>query len=429
MLPWRQEKTPVFLRACASEPQARFINSDNAYPAFVAGYASGKTFAAMLRLLKLKYDYPTGDVAYYLPTYDLVRLIAYPRLTAILSDAGVGHTLNKQEHTLTIHGKGMIIFRTLDTPDKIIGYEVMDSLVDELDTLSAEKAEDCWIKIIARNRQPKPDGKINTVGVATTPEGFRFVYDRWEKVKEEGYELIRASTYSNAVHLAKGYILNLKRSYPKQLIAAYLEGKFVNLTAGAVYPDFDRVLNGTTAVIQPGEDLHIGVDFNVYNCSAAVGVIRGGKAAILDELVEMRDTPAVIATIKQKYGAAHPNIFVYPDASGANSHTTNAAESDIALLRQAGFKVRAPDANPRVKDRVAAVNGVTCNGLNERRFFVNARRCPTLVECLEQQVYDKNGEPDKSAGKDHMPDALGYFLHNRYPIAKIAPAKTSTLRV
>ena len=28
--------------------------------------------------------------------------------------------------------------------------------------------------------QKKPDGMTNTVGVGTTPEGFRFVYQQWE---------------------------------------------------------------------------------------------------------------------------------------------------------------------------------------------------------------------------------------------------------
>jgi hypothetical protein len=31
----------------------------------------------------------------------------------------------------------------------------------------------------------------------------------------------------------------------------------------------------------------------------------------------------------------------------------------------------------------------------KRRYRVNADRCPVLVECLEKQAYDKNGEPDK----------------------------------
>lgn len=413
--------TKILLRSRASTPQAAFVNAQDQFPAFVGGFGSGKTAAGLMRTLRLKFRHPSQDVAYYLPTYDLVRMIGYPRFSEVLTNARVRFSLNKAEHVLTIKGKGRVIFRTLDNPDRIVGYEVADSIVDELDTLKQVDAEHAWRQVIARNRQKKPDGSLNTVGVATTPEGFRFVYDRWSKNPEEGYRLIRASTYSNGRNLPAGYIDSLKRSYPAQLIAAYLEGQFVNLTAGAVYPDFGREANHTPETIAEGEDLHIGLDFNVYNCTAAVGVIRLGVPRILGELVKMRDTPHVITTIKEKFSGHRINI--YPDASGQSNKTVNATESDILLLQQAGFTVHVPNRNPFVKERVMAVNALICNSLGERRLMVNTLLCPTVTECLEQQIYDKNGEPDKSDGKDHAPDALGYFLHYRWPVVKPKPAK------
>jgi len=39
------------------------------------------------------------------------------------------------------------------------------------------------------------------------------------------------------------------------------------------------------------------------------------------------------------------------------------------------------------------------------------------VEALEKQAYDANGMPDKVTGFDHPPDALGYFIHSRFPAA------------
>jgi hypothetical protein len=88
-------------------------------------------------------------------------------------------------------------------------------MCDELDTLKTDKARDVWNKIIARNRQKKPDGSLNTVGVATTPEGFRFVYDRWKKNPAPGYRLIKATTMSNAANLPDGYIDSLRQLSPR----------------------------------------------------------------------------------------------------------------------------------------------------------------------------------------------------------------------
>jgi len=41
-----------------------------------------------------------------------------------------------------------------------------------------------------------------------------------------------------------------------------------------------------------------------------------------------------------------------------------------------------------------------------------------LTECLEQQVFDKNGLPDKESGLDHPLDALGYMVYWHYKIVK-----------
>jgi hypothetical protein len=299
----------------------------------------------------------------------------------------------------------------MDTPERIVGYEVADSIVDELDTLPIEKARDVWNKVISRNRQKKPDGALNTVGVATTPEGFRFVYERWHKSPAPGYRLIKARTESNAKHLPQGYIDSLRASYPSNLLAAYLEGEFVNLTSGSVYPHFDRALNGSSEEIKPTEPLHIGLDFNVGKMAAVVHVLRNDKPHAVLEYTDVFDTPAMIKLIQDRH-AGH-SIFVYPDASGRSRKSNNASESDLTLLTNAKFRVMVNHSNPAVKDRVLSVNKL----LESRDYKVNPDACPSLVESLERQAYDKNGEPDKTSGFDHINDAAGYFVCYRYPIA------------
>lgn len=54
----------------------------------------------------------------------------------------------------------------------------------------------------------------------------------------------------------------------------------------------------------------------------------------------------------------------------------------------------------------------------KRRWMVNTENCPGLKESVEQQVNDKNGEPDKAIGFDYINDAQGYFLAYRYSIRK-----------
>jgi len=410
-----------------TEPQFELVTTDKQFPAMVAGFGAGKTNALMKRALDLKFKYTTCNIAYYLPTYDLVRTIAFPRFQEELAAIGM---IEKQHYSLVqsltpmikIYGGGQIIFRTMDNPGRIVGYEVADSFIDELDTLKEEDAKNAWQKILARNRQKKPDGSKNTIAVGTTPEGFKFVYQRWKKAPpSDEYHLIKASTHSNAHNLPEDYIANLEADYPSNLIAAYLEGEFINLTSGAVYPAFDRTLNGSNEIIKPGEHLHIGMDFNVGKMSAIVFVQRGGDPHAVDELVGILDTPAMILAIKRKY-STHA-IYIYPDATGNNRKSNNASVSDIALLRQAGFNVYNNASNPAVKDRVLAMN-VMIEAGGRRRLKVNADMCPSFVEGLEKQAYDKNGEPDKTSGFDHGNDAGGYFISFRFPVVSGRVLKT-----
>jgi hypothetical protein len=401
-----------------TESQRAFVYNKAPFPAFVGGFGSGKTAAAIARIMTLKRLCPKQDVAYYLPTYGLVEDIAYQRFPELLEKNGFSYKLNRQAATLTLD-LGRIIFRTMDNPDKIIGYEVAHSVCDELDTLPIDKARNVWNKVIARNRQkafthagtPIP----NSVAVATTPEGFRFVYERWVKTKVAGYELVRAKTMDNAANLPADYIDNLRNSYSSQLLSAYLDGEFVNLTAGSVYPEFDRTLNATNETIIPNEVLHIGCDFNVTKMSAVIHVLRGDDPHAVMEITDVFDTPAMARIIKERYKDQGHAVMIYPDASGSGRRSNNASESDIAILKQHGFQVCVNPTNPAVKDRVLSMNRMLHNE-GVRRYRVNPQHCPHLVESLEKQPYSKDGEPDKSSGLDHILDAAGYFIAYKYPI-------------
>jgi hypothetical protein len=391
-----------------------FVRAEEQFPALVAGFGAGKTHAAVWRAIAKKMQYPRQNVGYYLPTYDLVRTIGFPRFEEVLEQAAIPFKTNKTDAVIQFGAFGSLIFRTMDTPERIVGYEVADSLVDELDTLPKDKARDVWNKIISRNRQKKPDGGLNTVGVVTTPEGYKWVYERWVRTTAPGYRIIKATTQSNAKNLPEGYISSLQASYPSQLLAAYLDGEFVNLAAGSVYPNFDRVLNFTNERIKPLEPLHIGLDFNVTKMAASVHVLRDGKPHAVDELTDVFDTPAMIGLIQRCF-QGHP-IYIYPDASGKARKSQNASESDLSLLRQAKFMVCVNQSNPAIKDRVLAMNQL----LDKRDYKINPDTCPALVEGLEKQAYDKNGEPDKTSGLDHILDAAGYFISYKFPVVSRA---------
>lgn len=406
-------------------PQAQFLAMPHKFKAFVAGFGSGKTWVGSSGLCKHFWEFPKINAGYFAPTYAQIRDIFYPTMEDVADEWGFKlkiHETNKEVHFYAGRQyRGTVLCRSMEKPGDIVGFKIGKALVDELDLLKKEKAETAWRKIMARMRY-KVDGLQNGIDVTTTPEGFKFVYQQFVKqVREKPalaslYGMVQASTYDNEMNLPDDYIPSLLASYPPQLIDAYLRGLFVNLASGSVYGDFCRKQNHSNEVELPGEPLHVGMDFNVMNMTATINVIRDGLPITVAELTEVRDTPAMVALLKDRY-RGH-SITVYPDASGQNTSSKNASESDLSIIKQAGFTVRVNTTNPAVRDRVLAMNGMILNAEAERRWKVNTDRCPKLTESLEQQAYDKNGEPDKKTGHDHSNDAQGYFISQRYPIVK-----------
>jgi hypothetical protein len=413
--------------ASLNDPQCDFLELQQKYRAFVAGFGSGKTFVGCASLAKHSLEFPGIDAGYFAPTYPQIRDIFYPTIEEVAPEFGLtAKVISSTKEVRLLRGgkvRTRIICRSMDNPSSIIGFKIGHALVDELDVMNLDKAQLAWRKIIARMRYKVP-GLRNGIDVTTTPEGFKFVYQQWVKaIRDKSslaslYGMVQASTYDNEANLPDDYINSLRESYPPQLINAYLEGKFVNLASGSVYPGFDRKLNHTPEMIKEKEALHIGLDFNVLNMHAGISVIRNDRPMTLSELTKVRDTPTMAQMLKERYLDIGHAVTIYPDASGQNTSSKNASESDLSILRQAGFSIKVNTTNPAVKDRVNAVDAMLLNANGDRRWLINTDACPITTECLEQQAWGSNSEPDKTAGFDHMNDANGYFIVNRYPIVK-----------
>ena len=410
--------------ASVNVPQGQFLALDTRYRAFVAGFGSGKTVIGCIAQCIDYWQAPKINQGYFAPTYPQIRDIFYPTIEEVAHWMGLRVEIREGNREVHFYSgrtyRGTTICRSMERPETIIGFKIGRALVDELDVMKPEKAEGAWNKIIARMRY---QGAANGVDVTTTPEGFKFVYKKFKEKPTASYGMVQASTYDNEDNLPEGYIDSLVESYPTELIDAYLNGQFVNLTSGTVYYAYSRKGNHTDATIKESEPLRIGMDFNVGNMSAVVYVVRDGVWHGVDELSGIFDTPAMVTSLKERYPEHH--IRIYPDASGKNRKSVDASTSDIALLEQAGFPVYANKANPYVKDRVLAANKAYQSGA----VLYNSQKCRETVKCLEQLAYDKNGEPDKKSNIDHLPDAATYPIAFEMPINKpVAQVKIAFAR-
>jgi hypothetical protein len=414
------------MRAKANIPQGQFLAMPHKYRAMVTGYGAGKTWVGSMAMGIHYLEHPGINQGYFAPTYPHIRDIFFPTIEEAVFDLGLSVDIkesNKEVHFYSGRQyRGTTICRSMEKPHQIIGFKIGHAMIDEIDVLPTDKATLAWRKIIARMRYNVP-GVKNGIDITTTPEGFKFTHKTFVENPNNNtdlkvnYGLIQASTYANAKNLPDDYIPALKEAYPAELIEAYINGQFVNLTAGTVYRNFDRVRCGSTETIKDNEVLNIGMDFNVGNMAATIFVDRESGWHAVDELKEIFDTPDIIKKIQERY-QGH-KIKVYPDASGNSRKSVNASTSDLALLRQAGFFVAVNSKNPLVRDRINATNKQFEIG----NLWVNAKKCPTVAKCLEQQSYDPNGEPDKKGGFDHQNDSFSYPVVYEFPINK--PVTTS----
>ena len=88
--------------------------------------------------------------------------------------------------------------------------------------------------------------------------------------------------------------------------------------------------------------------------------------------------------------------------------------SDIDLLIKGGFKVKALKTNPRVIDRVNAVNKQLDGNI------IIDPRCKGLIEDLEKTC-NKEGTRDidkSNKALTHFTDAFGYFIYREFPTIK-----------
>ncbi len=276
----------MILEATGTPSQVAFVMCGEPFPALVGGYGSGKSQALALRAIRLLIEDRT-DIAYYMPTYDLVRLVGFKRVRELLVAAGLPYKANATNFSIEVHGFGSVIFRTMDDPDRLVGYEVGHSLCDELDTLPEAKAKVIWQRVLARNRVRLPDGRRNTAAVGTTPEGFRFVYERWgrdeQAARDDGYVLFRARTTDNK-HLPADYADNLRKDYPSHLLAAYLNGEFVNLKDGIMQRQWFRVSTIDRERVQGacmGVDLAISLKAAADSSALVVGALVDGVFHVL----------------------------------------------------------------------------------------------------------------------------------------------------
>jgi len=411
------------------QPEARFRDA-------VCGRRFGKTFlgkAEMRRAARLASKWKVSvedEIWYAAPTFKQAKRVFWRRLKQAIPPSWRAGKPNETECSITLRSGHIIRIVGLDAYDNLRGSGLFFVIIDEW----ADCPYAAWEEVI----RPMLSTCRYTVDVVEhvgghalrigSPKGFNHCYDTYLDGQEGRQPDHRSWLYTSVQggNVPVKEIEAARRRMDPRTFRQEYEASFENYT-GVIYYCFDRRKNHTDDTVKKGDSLHVGMDFNVGKMASIVFVVRDGDLPrAVDEVMDVFDTPAMIDKLKERF-PGH-SITVYPDASGDSRKTNNASESDISLLRKAGFVVRVNPSNPAVKDRINSMNAMLCNTYGERRLMVNIDKCPRFTEALERQVWNDKNEPDKKLGFDHPNDAGGYFIVKRWPIVT-REASVTTFRM
>jgi hypothetical protein len=394
------------------------------HPLILGGFGSGKTRSIPLRWMYLiewrnKHQKIKCKIMIVEPTTEMIRDILVSPLQ---------HYYHRSAKNYDIYYRGYkftAMFRSSDNPASLTGKSVTDIIIDEFDkTKSIKDQRDIWTESIARIRQ----AEYGTVGVVTTPEGFKYTYELWgdcEHREKENFTLIRAKTYENQF-LPKDYIQNLYNQYSKELVEQYIEARFINISLGKAYSNFNRNRHIRKLAIDYTLPLYFTFDFNINPMSTSICQIRTGQ------LKEQQQVIQVVKVINTRNSTAEKQCIVLKDylkeiqfngtliitgdATKVHTVTSNLTNWEIVKHHFPTAIFRLRESNPAVIDRVNSVNSKLLNSYGNVGIYINEVDCNPLIKDLEQVswVEGKSDIDKKNPELTHNSDNLGYLVWNEF---------------
>jgi len=401
------------MKISLTKSQHKVSQSKKRFRVLISGRRFGKTYLCITEMMKYATK-PLQNIWYVAPTFKMAKEICWSNLKIILNEFNWIEDINETNLTIRIKKSNSVIsLKSADQPDALRGTGINFLILDEF----ADIDKRTWFEVL---RASVAD-TLGDVLFTGTPRGYgNWSYEMYLKGKQdEEWESFQFTTLDGGM-VDKRELEQARLDLDVRTFRQEFEGTFENY-AGAVYYNFHPVESVNDKQIDWKKPLHIGMDFNVDPMSACVAQIEKEKIYFVDEIViYSSNTDEMCQEIHDRYGTKIP-IFIYPDPASRQRKTSAGGRTDLSILQNAGFKVKAKFKHSAIRDRVNAVNSRLKDSLGKRYIFVS-QSCKTLIKGLQRQIYKENTNiPDKEDGYDHMNDALGYLIDYVKPLTIQAP--------
>lgn len=391
--------------------QAPYIYPEVRFFFLIAGYAAGKTSALVDATLKaILYFGGKKDKEGKQPkigvcgiTLTFLKKTFSGALVAMLRASKTQFQYDKAHNIIYVNGVELHLTPIINE-EEIFGYDWCCAIIDELDELPTYNAVAVVKSVNDRCRQIIPDARSPFLVFATTSQGLKGTYQVVEEFKRKGINhiIIRARTKDN-IYLSKEFIEAQYKIYNEKEQKCLLEGQFVSVDSGMVYPDYNPKVNKISYsiydTVTEDETIFIGQDFNIGFNKAIAAIERNGILYVVKEysFPDIRRAPEVY-----RYDFPKNRIRWIPDAT-YNQHLPEFKKELKANQIEIIYRAK----NPLVRDRTFLINKM----FYSERLFISCD-CKELDNALIMRQIDKDtGLPAKGKGEsapDHLCDALEY---------------------
>jgi len=451
-----------------SAKQFELITSDASQIEGSGGRGSGKSEGGALRVVRFIADLPCENGEVVGPTFRVVR-IDWFKILAMLGQAVTSWLLpgstgiKRTERELHFVNGHVLRFVSADNPDSLRSWGGSYAWIDEDQDVTTEAVDIVWPSLRLTDR-PRIWRTLTPKAGEPLERHSALLAEIAETQREGGTadaSLSVFDSYSNPFISHRVFDLARKRMdarrYRQEIGADW--SAVVDEDTPYVLPAFKRETHGIKWPLNSGLDITCevtkrrtgysreligGVDYNwdwpnfcvllkvIAECDVEWGSVvnevkrqRIVKAALADHRLQHW---CAIGVVRSKGHAGHlgraikdagyqaKNVLVIDDASGQYNRGKNAKNSSSRLIRDEGFTVVHPTRNPGIKDGINALAAKLAPVDGDPTFHMALPECEELAESMENAMWTKGEQLDKSQGFDHL------IAATEYPIAYFCPA-------
>jgi len=395
-----------------SSSQQLIATDSKRFRVVVAGRRFGKTHISIRELCQHAAK-PRQEVWYVAPTYRMAKQIVWKKLKYKLMDLKWCQKVNESELTITLKNGSTISLKGADNADSLRGVGLDFLVLDEFADIDPQAFYE-----VLRPTLADKEGKALFIG---TPKGIGNWAHEIYMMSVEQPDIWSSHSYTtlDGGQVSEEEIEQARRDLDERTFRQEFMATFETYT-GRIFYNFDRKLHVKKFEPKGLRDLdiiYIGMDFNIDPMSAVVFVRQGDALHAIDEIrLFSSNTKETVEEINSRFPKS--KIWCYPDPASRQRKTSAGGVTDLTILQNAGYVVKAPLSHNAVRDGINAVNARLLNDKRDINLYFDPR-CKHTIDCMERYAYKENSsQPDKDSGYDHMADAVRYAVDYMFPIKK-----------